>query len=319
MNTKSILSLSLKIILLTILMFILQSVSGAILTPYMNLGDAVTESDASTLPLFLLVVLIDVLVLTWFILRSRKHGWSLILTTIIVYYGTKTFMAQIESWYFVNQMGDIIQPSMVPIIFLMGIPPALLFPPAAVLLLGKWKGDEEVVERPWQMSPKQFFLKCAVIMVIIYPVLYFTFGYFIAMRNSDLLTYYGLSDPGSFWLQMQNNISTDPMLIFFQMFRAGLWIALGILIIRSMKGNVWEVGLVVALFFSLVMNATLIVPNPLMPMSVAMSHFIETASSNFILGLIITWFFYRSHSSIRDLFGLEHAVVETHADRVRIA
>lgn len=318
MNTKSILSLSLKIILLTILMFILQSVSGAILTPYMNLGDAATESDASALPNFLLVVLIDVLVLTWFILRSRKHGWSLILTTIIVYYGAKTFMAQIESWYFVDQMGDVIQPSMVLIIFLMGIPPALLFPPVAVFLLGKWKGDEEIAERRWQMSPKQFFLKCVAIMAIIYPVLYFSFGYFIAMRNPDLLAYYGLSDPGSFWLQMQNTIS-DPTLILFQMFRAGLWIALGILIIRSMQGKAWEVGLVVALFFSLVMNATLIVPNPLMPMSVALSHFVETASSNFILGLIITWFFYRSHSSLRDLFGLDHVAVDTHADRVKLA
>jgi hypothetical protein len=155
-------------------------------------------------------------------------------------------------------------------------------------------------------------------MVIVYPLLYFSFGYFIAMRNPDLLAYYGLSDPGSFWLQMQNTIS-DPMLIFFQIFRGGLWIALAILIIRSMQGNVWEVGLVVALFFSLVMNATLIVPNPLMPMSVAISHFIETASSNFILGLIVTWFFYRNHSSLRDLFGLDHAAADTHAGHVKVA
>jgi hypothetical protein len=276
----------------------------------MNLGDAAAEPDPSVLPRFLLVVLIDVLVLTWFILRSRKHGWSLILATTIVYYGTKTFMAQIESWYFVDQMGDILQPSMVPIIFLMGVLPALLFPPAAVFLLGKRKGDEAVGDRPLKMSPTQFFIKCAVLMVIVYPVLYFSFGYFIAMRNPDLLAYYGMSDPGSFWLLMQRNFSTDPLLIFFQMFRGGLWIALAILIIKCMKGSVWEVGFVVALFFSLVMNATHIVPQPLMPMSVAMSHFLETASSNFIFGFIVTWFFYRSHRSLPDLFGLDQAAAD---------
>ena len=302
MKTTAILIL--KIIVLTILMFILQSVSGAVLTPYMNLGDAAAEPDPSVLPRLLLVVFIDILVLAWFIVRSRKHGWSLILATIIVYYGTKTFMPQIETWYFIDQMGDILQPSMVPILFLLGILPAMVFPPAAVLLLGKRKGDEVVGDRPVKMSPTQFFLKCAVIMVIVYPVLYFTFGYFIAMRNPAHLAYYGVSDSGSFWLQMQNVISADPFLMFFQMFRGGLWIALAILIIRSMKGNVWEVGFVVALFFSLVMNATHFVPHPLMPMSVAMSHFIETASSNFIFGFIVTWVFSRSHRSLPDLFGL---------------
>jgi hypothetical protein len=50
-----------------------------------------------------------------------------------------------------------------------------------------------------------------------------------------------------------------------------------------------------------------LIPNPLMPPSVQWSHFIETASSNFIYAVILTWLMYRRHSSLRDLFSFGRA------------
>jgi hypothetical protein len=44
-----------------------------------------------------------------------------------------------------------------------------------------------------------------------------------------------------------------------------------------------------------------------MPPSVQLSHFIETASSNFVYAVILTWLMHRRHSSLRDLFSFGRA------------
>jgi hypothetical protein len=38
------------------------------------------------------------------------------------------------------------------------------------------------------------------------------------------------------------------------------------------------------------MNTQLLLPNPLMPYEVRMTHLLETASSNFIFGFVLVWF-----------------------------
>jgi hypothetical protein len=40
-----------------------------------------------------------------------------------------------------------------------------------------------------------------------------------------------------------------------------------------------------------------------MPAAVRQAHFIETASSNFIFGMLLFWLLHRSHRSLQDLFG----------------
>jgi hypothetical protein len=45
--------------------------------------------------------------------------------------------------------------------------------------------------------------------------------------------------------------------------------------------------LLVGLFTSLLPAAQLFIPNPYMPQEIAMIHFVETASSNFIWGMLI--------------------------------
>jgi hypothetical protein len=45
---------------------------------------------------------------------------------------------------------------------------------------------------------------------------------------------------------------------------------------------------VVGLLFALPMNMVHVLPSPLMAPSVRLSHFIETATSNFIFGLVVT-------------------------------
>ncbi|HSD47587.1 MAG TPA: hypothetical protein VLB87_13255 [Pyrinomonadaceae bacterium] len=65
-----------------------------------------------------------------------------------------------------------------------------------------------------------------------------------------------------------------------------LWAALAVPIISLMKGRWWEAGLAVALLFAVV-TAQLLIPNPLMPAEVRMTHLVETASSNFLFGWLV--------------------------------
>jgi hypothetical protein len=61
----------------------------------------------------------------------------------------------------------------------------------------------------------------------------------------------------------------------------------------------------VALLLAIPMNIGHILPNALIPSaSVRLSHLIETASSNFVFGLVIVWLLHRQHVSLADLAGL---------------
>ena len=176
MNIKEILPIIPKVLLLTIVMFILFSL-GASLVGFESDNSQVSaaQSDtsaeqATTALILLLVCLIDVIILTYFILRSRLHGFSLVLVTAIIYYGVKTFMSQIETWYF---MADVTSDMLLKL-FLMTVPAALLFPVIAVFTLGKFKKDrqlENAQDTLLVIPVKEWIWKISLLVVLIYPLL----------------------------------------------------------------------------------------------------------------------------------------------------
>jgi hypothetical protein len=306
MKIKSVIVMSLKIIVLTIVMFILWTIGASIFTANSALAQQMSPDDAAASGLVLIVVsFIDTLILTYFILRSRLRGLRLMVTVSLVLYGVKTFLSIIEAWWF---MTDVTAQE-IPGLFLMTVPMAVLFPVIAVWMLGKAKKGEEVDETPntrLVMPTGQLVWKVALLAVIVYPVLFWTFGYYVAFSNPELVAYYGATHPGSFLAQMSNVWADDPFVFLFEVFRGLLWVALAIPVIRTTKGRVWEAGLILVLLFSLVQNDVHLIPG-VMPPSVRLSHFIETASSNCIFAVITTWLLHRQHSSLRNLFGLRRA------------
>lgn len=303
MDIRSILILALKVLTLTIVFVILFLIGNTIFSPVDPSG--MTTEEMNMAPLALLVVaLIDTLILTWLILRSRLYGWRLMAVVAFVLYGVKTFTSIIEAWYFMTNVTS----EMVPRLFLQTVPLVLIFPLVAVLVLGKAKKEDDADEATntrMAMPAGQLVLKVVFLAAVVYSALFFGAGYYIAFRNPELLAYYGTSDPGSFLAQLGVLWAMDPLVFVLEFLRGALWIALAVPIIRWNKGGAWETGLLVALTFALVQNDIHLVPNPLMPPSVRLSHFIETASSNFIWGLAIVWLLHRRHTSFRDLFGLD--------------
>ncbi len=247
----------------------------------------------------LAVCFLDTIVLAYIILRSRWAGWRLIATVFFVFYGVMTFISQIESAVF-----HILPSGMLPRLFLMGVLIAAPFSPLAVIILGKRKADTATINEPNSrlLMPKNEWAWKLAVIAIAYMILYSTFGYFIAWKNPAIQAYYGGIDEGSFFAHMKAVLTITPWLEPFQALRAMLWVLLALPVIRMMKGRWQETAFAVGLLFSVLMNSQLLLPTPLMPEAVRMTHLIETASSNFIFGYFIVWLLHRHHSSLSDLF-----------------
>lgn len=239
------------------------------------------------------------------ILSSRWDGWKLTLGLAFAYYGVVTFLSQIETWYFLSDI--TVGPKLLPRLFIMGLPTAFLFIPLAILILGRGIIKNKSGQSPVIVISNRQWVWKLIIIAGSYLALYWCAGYFIAWQNPELRAFYG--SPGEvqpFWTHTVNTLKTDPALFPFQILRSMLWTLCALFVIHGSKVNVWLTAILVGLFFSLPQNVGHIMENPLMPIaSVRISHLIETASSTFIFGMIITWLLHREHNSIQDLFGFE--------------
>ena len=91
-------------IALTIILFICFAVAGGIVGQQ---GDSPTPEQAGAAALSLLAVcLLQAMVLTYLIRRSRSGGWRLIAGVLLVFYGVATFMPQIESAAFFSRLPE---------------------------------------------------------------------------------------------------------------------------------------------------------------------------------------------------------------------
>jgi hypothetical protein len=283
-NWRQLLKQVLVFAVLIVWMTILFSLGATYLGPQM--ADSLSAQEANFAGLALLIVCtVDTLLFGTFVHYARVYGWRLMVITALIYYGVKTFQANIEAVYFMLNL----TPDLLPRLFMMTLPVTLLWPPVAVWLLGKLR---KPVDRPDAHSPLPsmstwtWLWKLALLGIVVYPLLFFAFGYYIAWQNPEVRAFYNGSDPGSFLLQMRNIVRGDGFLLPFEFFRGLLWAGMAVLFLWAMQDRPWLAGLLLALIFALVENDSHLFPNPLMPAIVRQTHFIETASSNFIFGLI---------------------------------
>jgi len=254
---------------------------------------------------FLIFGILNTLLIIALILSSRWHGWKLVLTLAFAYYGAVTFLTQIETWYFMSNI--TVNAKLLPRLFIMGLPVAFIYVPLTVLILGKIRMNNFIEStEAVKMPVKQLLVKLLCI-ALLYIVLYWCAGYYIAWQNPDLRSFYG--SPGAilpFWEHTTNTLRTDSGLMPFQALRGVLWALCAIPIIRGSKVNAWWTAILVGLFFTIPQVSGLILENPLMPIaSVRLSHMFEGIASNFIFGMIIVWLLHREHNSLKNLFGIK--------------
>jgi hypothetical protein len=281
---RSPVAITLRVLALAIVYFVGFTVIAAIVLPAPQ-PETSNADNANTFLALTAISLLNTIVIAYVVLRSRWSGWKLVLTLTMVIFSVTTLMPQIETVVFVRSLPE----GFVARLFVLGFVFSAVFAPLAVLILGKNRSEETSQPQPrLQLSLGQWSLRLALI-ALIYVVVYFTFGYFIAWRSPAVRAYYDGKDPGSFLLQIRSVLRDTPWLPALQILRGLLWAIIAIPVIRMMKGQWWEAGLAVALLFGVVMNTQLFLPNPLMPYEVRMMHLLETTTSNFLFGWVLVW------------------------------
>ncbi len=109
-------------------------------------GEVATEAQTPVAMLiFFVIVLVNVLVYQWYILRSNAYGWRLILVLFLLIFGVIFFMAQIEILVFTDAVR-------MPVAFIIalivaGVVVAGVVSPLAVMLFKKQKPQSAVISK----------------------------------------------------------------------------------------------------------------------------------------------------------------------------
>ncbi|UCC74796.1 MAG: hypothetical protein JSV86_09685 [Gemmatimonadota bacterium] len=287
MKAKPVAVLVLKLVLLTILMFVCIALAAVIVGAG---GDSESGEEAGQILLPLLAMcVVNVVVLAYPVVRSRWFGLKLTATVFLVFFGAQTFQGQIETMFFGEAFE--ISGSQIAEVFLMGALTALFYSPLAVLVLGRMKRCDEpmVLEHLLAARGRGLAWRLAAL-PLIYLALYFLFGYFVAWQFADVRAFYsGSAEIRPFFAHLAGLIDEDPWIFPWQLLRGLLWVGLAVPVILMMKGKRWEASLALGLLFGLLLTTPLIIPNPLMPAPVRLAHFLETSTSTFAYGWLIGW------------------------------
>lgn len=270
-----------KLVALFLAYLVLFLGGAAVLGPSIDPSALTAQEQALSGQMTLLVALIDLALVGVWVARARFGGLRLWVTVALVLYGVKTFSSQLETWYFIKAAH--VPPEMLPRLFAMTLPLCVIWPALLVWALGPKNPDPPPA---MGRSSGELALRVLVAGALLYPLVFFVFGYAVAWQNAAVRAYYEGPAQALPWLEhFAALINQDPLVLPFEMLRGLLWVAMGWAVMRSTRGPWWAGTLLFAAMMALVQNDLHLLPNPLMPAEVRLWHFIETASSNFLFAL----------------------------------
>src|SRR6267154_5745760 len=246
----------------------------------------VPQMPEDFLPSFLIFTFCADGTLAYLILRSRWHGWMLAGAIFVSMYGISTVASQLDS---IALLSNKLPQGMIRAIFAQGAIAAALFAPLAVLALGKWRAASIRAPMPTAV-PLQLasILVRLAILVVAFVFLYMFFGYYVAWRNPELQRFYAGPELATFWAAWRHNWTSSRWIYALAAFRALLYIACLYPLVRMIHTSRRESALAAALFLAC-WTTVLLLPNPLMPASVARSHFWETLGFSLVFGSLLGW------------------------------
>lgn len=274
---KNIMFILLKIIVLVVVCFIVDAVTGILLPLSHDVIAALSvEEQASFMPLYLLNTLINMSVLFITLNCLRYRSWKLYLAVFISFYGLFMVMNQLEMLWFIEAFPLFTTLDVIKMSF------AALFTFGLTALVGTWlvkgfKKEEEA--RSTVFDAGRFAWKIGLFMVL-YSLFYVCCGFIAWAFPATRELYAG-------WAE---TMETIPVLLLFQVFRGGLWFlfSLPILLgVTTRKQAFWLLPLILVTATAL----ALIVPNASFPAMVRLAHGIELTFCMTVVGIFMVWLF----------------------------
>lgn len=293
------LRISLRLLGVVVLMLIAFVASGMVI--HVDTAQPSAADAQAGMRVMLLVCTINALILAYLALRSRGHGWKLVGALFLVQYGIETLMPQIETVVF-NQALHLPAEQIV-FIFVTGFLRAFIFAPLAVWLLGKFRPEANTVKQdnPLRLANGEW-LKRLTLLALLYTVIYFLFGYFVAWQSLALRQFYsGSSELLGFVPHMIQTLRSDPWLAVVQFGRGYLWVLIVLPLVRMFKGGLWETCFALALALAVLLSDFILFPNPFMPEAVRMAHLPELLSSMALFGVLTGWILLRNRPAVTAL------------------
>lgn len=281
----------LKLLLLWTLLTVIMVVSWSVGSLLGNVATQSTppSSDGAPAPeLFLIVCVFNSLLLTLLLRLTGRYRGSLKWISLTLYLFVIQFgLTQMETWFFSESIGMSLRQ-------ILGVLIAGLIMTTTTVGLGlaihrALYRNRAATGIDFEIGAiRTLILPLLLLACIVYPFIYMIFGYYVAWQNEDLRLFYTHSSVmNPFLTQLGNSFSNG--IFFFQMLRGVIWIVFTIpvvLMLRPLRGLQY---VLVGIFSALLPGSLLFIPNPYMPAGIAISHFYETATSNFLWGIAITF------------------------------
>jgi hypothetical protein len=240
---------------------------------------------------FIVVLVVDLVAILYLIYRLNLSGWKLAVAIFIVFWGLQTFMTQIETWFFRSSIPLLTSRELLNL-FIRPLITAFVFIPLAIVILKRWKSSGNEEEKRVNLNASWVTIG---ILAIVYVIIYFVFGYFVAWQFEDLRVFYsGQTSKLGFFDQLKYSMSNWPYIIWFQLLRGFLWVIFALPLVYYLKGNRTEKIIAIATIFSVLVSVLLLVDNPFMPASVRLPHLLEVFLSHAMFGAIIGFSLTRS-------------------------
>jgi hypothetical protein len=252
-------------------------------------ASAAPQANPNTVVMLLFASsLFQAIVITYLVLQAQWRGWKVVGALFLVLVNTWVQSA-IESAVFLRGRVTFHFDIQMPI---MGIVMGVLFAPFAVWVLGGFRRATAASPRTGRArwSPGEWAGKLASVAVI-FVAIYYLCGYYIAWQNPALRQFYaGTTELKSFAGQLASTWSTVPWMFPYQAGRGLLWLGLTLPAVWMLRGGRARVAFGVALMYAVLDgSAMLILPNPLMPPTVAHTHMVELIVSGLIFGAFVGW------------------------------
>lgn len=271
----------LKILAHSLALLFYWVISGMISSKIFNIPQVDQDNPGLILGLLWLICLLNVSVLHLYLKHSSIPKLRRAVHLFIILFGIQWLLTQIEAWFFIDP--EVMSRTLISSLVVGGAIMSILY---ALLTYFTYPKREHTTTWVWP-EKKTLIIRLFIAALLIYPLLYHNFGYFIAWQSVALREFYTGSDENlGYWTLVYQNIFERPIYLL-QVFRSLLWMGLAWIMLQGFTGTRKYAMLTLGSLFAVLMNSSLLIPNPIMPDEVRLYHAIETVTSNFIWGMIL--------------------------------